>query len=84
MARSVPDHAKVNGDAVDRHKGLARQAWRSAREHQPLPLALVDKIWVDCLSAVAVAPEPAIQSRMLRRVETLFRLLNDQARWPRG
>jgi hypothetical protein len=81
MART-PDYSRVNGD-LRQHKNLAHAAWRSAREAQPIPAAHCDRLWCDALTAVAIA-EPAIGARMLRRVETTFRLLLDMQRWPRS
>jgi hypothetical protein len=77
----VPDHRRISGGR-DQNKALARAAWRSAREAQPIPLAIVDRLWADTLAAVALA-EPAIAARMFRRSETAFRLLLDMQRWPR-
>jgi hypothetical protein len=37
----MPDHRRVDGGAVDRHKSMARAAWQSAREAQPIQLAIV-------------------------------------------
>jgi hypothetical protein len=82
MSRVTPDHTRVDGTAVGRHKDMARAAWRSARECQPIPLAIVDRLWADTLSATALA-EPAIAARMFRRSETLLRLLLDWQKWPR-
>jgi hypothetical protein len=78
----APDHTKVEVGAVGRHKSLAWRAWRTAREAQPLPLALLDRLWADTLAATALAP-PMTAARMFRRSETLMRLLLDQQRWPR-
>jgi hypothetical protein len=72
----------VDGGAVDRHKSMARAGWRAA-DAQQLPLALIDRLWTDTLSAAALA-EPPIAARMFRRSETAFRLLLDMQRWPRS
>jgi hypothetical protein len=69
MARSTPDHRRVTG-GTDQHKALARAAWRSAREAQPIPVALLDRLWVDALSAASLA-SPPVAARMFRRSETL-------------
>jgi hypothetical protein len=78
----VPDFGNVRGDVVS-HKKLARDAYRACRAVQPLPLAYVDKIWAETLTATAAAP-PQVAAKMLRRSETLMRLLIDWHRWPRG
>jgi hypothetical protein len=82
MGRSTPDYRRVDG-GVDQHKALAWRAWRTAREAQPIPLAIVDRLWHDTLLATAIAP-PEAGARMYRRAETAFRLLVDMQRWPRG
>jgi len=68
---------------LDQHKALARAPWRPAREAQPIPAALLDRLWVDAfvggLDRVAAGC-----GRMFRRSETLYRLLLDQQRWPRS
>ena len=46
VARSTPDHRRISG-GLDQHKALARAAWRTAREAQPLPMALIDRLWTD-------------------------------------
>jgi hypothetical protein len=81
LARSTPDHGRAD-DSVDQHKTLAWRAWRSARAAQPIPLAIVDRLWADTLSATAIAEAP-IAARMFRRSETLYRLLLDWQRWPK-
>jgi hypothetical protein len=82
LARSTPDHRRADG-SVDQHKNLARAAWRTARQAQPIPLALVDRLWHDTLLATSIAAPP-VAARMFRRSETAFRLLLDMQRWPRG
>jgi hypothetical protein len=82
LARAVPDFANVRGDTLH-HKKLARDAYRACRAVQPLPLAYVDKIWAETLTATATAPPP-VAAKMLRRSETLMRLLIDWHRWPRA
>jgi hypothetical protein len=47
LARGIADHTKIDAGAVGRHKSLAWRAWRSAREAQPIPLAIVDRLWSD-------------------------------------
>jgi hypothetical protein len=79
IARQVPDHRQVSG-AVNHHKALAWRAWRSARALQPIPLALVDRLWTNALTAAAAAP-PAVAAVMYRRTETMLRLMVDQSRW---
>jgi hypothetical protein len=79
----MPDHRRVDGGAVGRHKSLAHAAWRACREAEPLPMALIDRLWTDTLSAAALA-SPPVAARMFRRSETLYGLLLDQQRWPRA
>jgi hypothetical protein len=78
------DHRRVDGGAIGKHKSLAHAAWKAARAAEALPVAWIDKLWAGTLAAVAIAEQPAIQAKMLRRSEVLMRLLIDQAAWPRS
>jgi hypothetical protein len=71
----------VTSDAV-RHKKLAHDAYRACRAAQPLPIAYVDRLWAGTLAATATAPPP-VAAKMLRRSETLMRLLIDWHNWKR-
>jgi hypothetical protein len=82
LARAVPDFQRISGDA-SRHKALARRAYKAAREAEPIPSAIVDRLWLNTLRAVELAP-PTAQAKMWRRHETLCVLLLDQHRWPRS
>jgi hypothetical protein len=78
----VPDFRNTPGDVVS-HKRLARDAYKACRAVQPLPVAYVDRLWAGTLSATATAPAP-VAAKMLRRSETLMRLLIDWHRWPKA
>jgi hypothetical protein len=80
--RPVPDFRRVNGADIARHKSLARNAYLAARAAQPLPVAYVDRLWAGTLAATEAAP-PQVAAKMLRRSETLLRLLCDWHGWPR-
>jgi hypothetical protein len=79
--RPAPDYRRVNGDR-NHHKSLAYAAYKAARQTQPLPLALIDRIWLSTLAATEAAP-PQVACKLYRRSETLLRLLCDWSRWPR-
>jgi hypothetical protein len=80
--RPAPDFQRVLGDA-NRHKALARAAYRAARAAEPIPMAILDRLWVHALQSAEFAP-PAVGAKMYRRAEVLYRLLLDQHRWPRS
>jgi hypothetical protein len=77
---ATPDFRRVLGDTA-RHKQLARAAYRAARAAEPLPSALIDRLWCRTLQCAEIAP-PSVALRMYRRSETLYRLLVDHSRWP--
>jgi hypothetical protein len=80
--RPAPDFKRVSGDAA-RHKALAHRAYKAAREAEPIPPAIIDRLWVHALQSAEIAP-PAVAARMYRRSETLLRLLIDQHGWRRS
>jgi hypothetical protein len=80
LARA-PDFQRICGDAA-RHKALARRAYKAAREAEPIPSTLIDRLWTNALLAAEIAP-PAVGAKMYRRAEVLYRLLLDQHNWPR-
>jgi hypothetical protein len=71
----------VGGDA-NRCKALAYGAYKAAPQTEPLPSALIDRIWMNTLRATELAP-PSVGAKMYRRAEVLYRLLIDQHGWPR-
>jgi hypothetical protein len=81
LARA-PDYRRVLGDA-NRHKTLAHRAYKAARQAEPLPSALLDRLWLNTLRATEIAP-PTVGVKMYRRAEVLYRLLLDQHNWPRA
>jgi hypothetical protein len=78
----VPDFRCVFGDAKH-HKSLAYSAHKAARAAQPIPSAILDRLWVHALTATELVPPP-VQAKMWRRHETLCMLLLDMHRWPRA
>jgi hypothetical protein len=79
--RPAPDFQRILGDAA-RHKALAHRAYKAARAAEPIPTAILDRLWLDALQSAAIAP-PVVAARMFRRSETLLRLLVDQHNWKR-
>jgi hypothetical protein len=78
----VPDFRRVNGADIARHKSLARNAYLAARRAQPIPTAIIDKLWVDTLSATEAVP-PNVGATLFRRHEVLCKLLLDRLCWRR-
>ena len=54
LARA-PDFQRICGDAA-RHKALAHRAYKAAREAEPIPSAIVDRLWLNTLRATELAP----------------------------
>jgi hypothetical protein len=71
IARSVPDYAR-EADVAD-VKRRARAAWLAAKAAAAniLPPTIADRLWVNGLQAIEVAPH-AVQLVMLHRLESPF------------
>jgi hypothetical protein len=50
---------------------------------EPLPSALLDRLWLNTLRATELAPS-TVGAKMYRRAEVLYRLLIDQHNWRRS
>ena len=76
------DHAVVPQTDMATVKAKARRAWldSKAKAANIVPPTIADRIWANGLLAVAAAP-PRVQVTMLHRLEVVFVLLADQARW---
>jgi hypothetical protein len=78
----VPAHDRVPADPSVEVKERARAAWIDAKSNAAnlVPPAVADRLWINGLAAVEVAPA-RVRVVMLHRLETTFRLLVDQGRW---